>query len=620
MPFRGVAYARASPQGIRCGNNDHDEPKHRPGPVFPSGPGCYQALTPPPPDPTAGSITVKQTLALLDGQFESVAAGVANGRYAFWLGSGISRGRLPDLSGVVEMVLDFLHSRIDPARRGCAHRKALEEAVDLAGLRDDERAGIDFAEPVATWSVRELLVDGLVSRYAELLDIRVQGQPADYLLWEAVDVRTTYPAGAPPDCEHLCLAILAAEGVVSQAVSANWDGLIESAVEEIAGDPDQLLRVVVLAADLREPERRACLLKLHGCALLAARDPTTYRGALVAAQSQITSWPNAAETEVMRSELTGIATTKPTLMIGLSAQDSNIQDLFARAKERMSWGWPEDPPAHVFAGDTLGTKHRSLLKVVYRDHYEEHGAEIEQAPVSAPTHSNCHGTRALRPRRKATCIVEAADAPHLHDADRDGLGDGLRELRDQLAANAEPDRLAFVRAMVRTETRGLSLFEEGVEPPVGTPTYRPLTSEPTDQVAVNPALATSGLRELAAALGLLGCGSADGAWQASIGPTPLGHDGALKVIASSGTQAAVYFAANGKAAVQLEVNGTVEASHDDVVMIHSTGPVVALPRSSRRRFGRTGHGGVRNVDMYDLLKTSGDLDELKRRFRQAAAL
>jgi hypothetical protein len=205
-------------------------------------------------------------------------------------------------------------------------------------------------------------------------------------------------------------------------------------------------------------------------------------------------------------------------------------------------------------------------------------------------------------------------------ADRDALADGLHVLRDRVAECAEPDRLTFVRAVVEAEARALSLFQEGVEPPAGAASYRPLSSETADQIGANPALATNGLREFAAALGLLGRGSSDGVWEVSVGPTPAGHRGALKTVTSSGAETAVFFAANSGAAVQLEVSGSINANADDVVMIHSTKPVSALARSPRGRFGRTGRSGVRHVDMRDLLKTSYTLAELERRFRQDAAL
>ena len=59
-------------------------------------------------------------------------------------------------------------------------------------------------------------------------------------------MRDTYGTLQEPDCEHLCIAILALEGVLGNAVSANWDGLIEAAVAQLAGHPDHVMRVVVL--------------------------------------------------------------------------------------------------------------------------------------------------------------------------------------------------------------------------------------------------------------------------------------------------------------------------------------------------------------------------------------
>jgi hypothetical protein len=52
-----------------------------------------------PGDPSAANITVAETLGLLDGPFTGLAKGVAEGRYALWLGSGISLSRVPGLAG-----------------------------------------------------------------------------------------------------------------------------------------------------------------------------------------------------------------------------------------------------------------------------------------------------------------------------------------------------------------------------------------------------------------------------------------------------------------------------------------------------------------------------------------
>jgi hypothetical protein len=182
--------------------------------------------------PTAATITVREALDLLDGPFSGLAEGVAQRRYAFWLGSGISRARVDDLKQVIARVLTHLRDRIDAGDPTCAYRAALTEALDLAHLSPADRAQIDFGTPIPNWPVIDTVLTNLTREYSRLLDIRVRGHAEpDYLLWEGVDVPATFAAAhASPDCEHLCLAILVLEGVVPDMPTANWDGLIEAAI------------------------------------------------------------------------------------------------------------------------------------------------------------------------------------------------------------------------------------------------------------------------------------------------------------------------------------------------------------------------------------------------------
>jgi hypothetical protein len=156
----------------------------------------------------------------------------ANGRYVLWLGSGISRARVDGLDGVVERVLEFLQERAVREGAGSPHENALAQALDLAELRQPERDRIDLAQPVASRPDVAVLVQSLIGKYSTLLDIHVDGQRTDNLLWEAVDVRDTYARSTDPDCEHLAIAVRVLEGVLTEAPTANWDGLIESARTE----------------------------------------------------------------------------------------------------------------------------------------------------------------------------------------------------------------------------------------------------------------------------------------------------------------------------------------------------------------------------------------------------
>src|ERR1022692_1622598 len=184
---------------------------------------------PAPPTGTAASvITVSQTLELLDGPFSALADAVSRGEYAFWLGSGISRERVDGLDGVLRKVLEYLRVRRAEPR----FDKALKEVLAKAELEESDLAAIDVDVDVAAWPKIDVIIDRLSGRYAAVLDVRVEGEEPDFLLWGAIDVCSLYPRTAPPDCEHLCLAVLGLEGVTPDIASANWDGLIESALDD----------------------------------------------------------------------------------------------------------------------------------------------------------------------------------------------------------------------------------------------------------------------------------------------------------------------------------------------------------------------------------------------------
>jgi hypothetical protein len=568
--------------------------------------------------PTASTISVNQALDLLDNGFAGLAMGVAQGSYAFWLGSGISRNRVDDLKGVVARVLSHLRDRIDPANPDCAYRKALEAAIDLAHISAAERAQIDLAKPIVEWPVVDTVVTNLINAYSRLMDIRLAGQPADYLLWEAVDVPATF-AHADPDCEHLCLGILALEGVLPDIVTPNWDGLIEAALEELTNGADTALRVCVVPEDLRAPLLLTRLLKFHGCAIRAASEPAVYRQLLIARYSQITDWQTDAAYAPMRHQLVDLAARKPTLMIGLSAQDVNIQFLFANARALMQWDWPCDPPAHIFAEDALGQDHLNILRVVYREAYDTNGPAIEASALfrayakAALTALVLHVLCA-----KLRAFVQTVDAPSLSEVERATVAQGVVTLRNRLASGAEPDRLTFIRSLVRRSGQAMALFQQGI-PARARPSYRPLSNAPIHRIPDDPSLVTSGIRELASALGLLGVGDSTGIWTVSTTNPAEPQRGTLRLTSPAG-ETRVFFAANSRSSVQLEISGLVAPDATDAIVVHSTSPVPKMARSPMSAPGRVGHLGLRNVGMTDLLREATGSDHLMRRFREEVVL
>ena len=359
--------------------------------------------------------------------------------------------------------------------------------------------------------------------------------------------------------------------------------------------------------------RPLTLVKFHGCAVRATEDEARYRPALVATRKQITDWVASDDTRVIRQELTQLATTRPTLIVGLSAQDENIQQLFASAANAMRWTWPSDPPPHVIAGGEVGDDHLNILRVVYG---EEQAAEIE-SQVLVPAYAKAFLTALVLAvlRRKLCAYLAAAGAPALSDDDTAQLAEGLTALASRLADSADPDRLAFVQQLAAGQGRALAVFRDPTAPATpGPAAFRPLGRLPPERVKTDPGLATGGMPELAAAAALLGRGAEAGTWS-------LDARGAAPVTVRGGHgEADVFFAANARAATGLVATGLVDPAAASTVIIHSTEPVARAARSPRGRYGRTGRSGMREVDMCELLQTCADVAALEDGFRQAAGL
>jgi len=566
----------------------------------------------------ADAISVLETLHLLDHEHTTFAEGVAEGRYAFWLGSGVSRGVVPGLDGVMQKVLEHLKARIDDGDPDGRFHDAFTEVLRIAQLTEVEQRRLDTDQPVSDWVDRKLIIKRLAEHYAKVLKIRVAGEDPDYLLWDAADVRETYGAPQSPDAEHFCLAILGMEGAMRDMVSANWDGLVEAAFEELDGGAATYLSVAVHGEDLREPRLRVRLLKFHGCAVRAKRDPATYRGTLVARSPQITSWAVASYAAAMRNEITNLATTTPTLMVGLSAQDTDIQAMFASATATLQWTWPGPLPALVFAEDQLGDDQLDILEIAYGTDFDNHRNEIaNEALVRAFAKPLLVALVLDVLARKARTLIAKVDAPHLAEGDLGLLADGIGELRDLSGGAAGAGSADFVRGFIEKVGRFASLFQHGTEP--GAPrTYRPLTMGPVSQLAVDPSLPTNGVREMAAALGLLGCGVRANGWRVAQDATATGAHGALRI--SGRRERAVFFAATNAAAIELRRNGTVPATDRSAIVVHSDDPGEAQRRSPSGPPGRTGVTNVLDVRMREMLREATSFRDLERRFRLATGL
>jgi hypothetical protein len=564
--------------------------------------------------PTAAEITLRQTLQLLDGPFASFAAAVCEDGYAFWLGSGISLGRVEGLKMLIPRVLDHLQRRVQAGDPDCRFRHLLSEVFTLAALTDPERASINVEQPINSWPPLLIIVERLTTNYARFLDLAPGGEEPDYLIWEAVDVRATYASPAiEPDTEHLCLALLVLEGVVSDMPSANWDGLIERAIDTVAPGQAPLL-VCVIGEDLRLPARQATLYKFHGCAVRACDNANLYRPRLIGRASQINAWSADEENRPVFNRLVDLATTKRTLMLGLSAQDGNIQGVFAAARASMEWLWPIDPPAYAFSEDQLGFDQRSLLQIVYREGYTV--ATRDNIFAGALVRAYAKPLLAALVLRvifaKLECLLALVPC-NLSDPERLLLAGGLRRLRDDIADAAQPPTAAMVGAAVKHLARFMALFHEG-DATGGAIPYRSITPRAIQHLAADPTITTAGMRELAVAVALIGTGISEGHWSMETVDPADPTEGACRLV-SGGRASKFLVVANSSAAMRLKLNGHVR-DDDDAIIVHGLEIAPTMPRSPSPRRGRTGAPGIREVSVAGLLADETTASELMQRFRE----
>ena len=568
----------------------------------------------PPNQSNAATVTVQEALQLLDVSHADLAKGVSRGEYAFWLGSGISRGRVVGLNGVLRKVIEFLRTRIDLANADCSFRTALSDVLSKAALSAAELARVDYAVDSQQWPDIDTILVRLAEKYSTVLEVSVQGHPtADYLLWEGTDFRQTF-AHQGPDAEHLCIAVLAAEGVATELVSANWDGLLEAAAQEL-GLGTEIFRVCVTGTDFRGPAAAARLLKFHGCALRAIEDEAQYRPLLIARWSQIVNWALNNAFTAMRTEVVSVATNKRTLMIGMSAQDTNIQNLFLLARQQTPWAWDANPPAHIFATNEIGDGQRTILRASYGDP----DFDANQAAIVARSCFRAYGKSLLCALMlnlisdKLCMLLERAQMPVRQPNELEDLYGGIRHLRDAAGGAAHADVLSFVRAFVRHVARAKSILQEGRPSPENPVRYRPITDRPSHYIPGDPNISGTGQIEAANALALLGLGMRDGHWELTAGDIADPSSGVLRA-RSRLREARLMFAAHDNADLRLFETGAYAEDDNDVIILHSMDPRERQTRSPSRRLPG-GHVGTRHVAVGKLARECRSLDDLRTLFR-----
>ena len=565
--------------------------------------------------------TVAEVLACFDGEFAEVAAAFARGEYLLWLGSGISRGVVPGVPKLLTQMLEFLRANVEVSDPGCRFKKALEEVLDVAGVPAATRALVDATKPVDEWRELDDIVGRLVDKYSDVLDVQVQGEAEDFLVWTGLDVPRTY--GAPelaPDVEHLCVALLMLEGVVRSAPTTNWDGLVEAAIDRIAEDPTGVLNVIVQAVDFRQPDRQSELVKFHGCAVRALANEDEYRPLLIARRSQISGWTARTENQFMKNRLEHLFGSRPAFIVGLSAQDANIHTMLHEASRDLARAWPTSPPAVVFAEQQLHYHHRHVMKATYGDTYAANADEIsESALLGAYAQPTLLALVLFTLADKLCALVGCVPDWALPIGEIDRVRSGIRALRDALGGVADGDPRSFVDGVVSGAALMLSVFRSGRAPNSADVRYQPISNTPITTALAGPDFPGSALGRLAVAVSLLGRGVGEGSWSLEVGTAAHPSEGVMRVV--TGPQVSrVFVVRDARAFTQLEVDGVVDPDDEGILVLQAEAARRPTTRAPRARYGRTGSGGVRHVDLEGLCATVSMADELFEAFRLEGAL
>lgn len=566
--------------------------------------------------PDAGSISVLETLELLDDHFPHFAQGVADGRYAFWLGSGISRSRFPMLGELVIKVLEYLRSRIDKQNCECPYAEALGRAFNIAALNDEERDHIDFEKSVADWRIAGILQQRLTNQYAQFLNIDVDGEADDVLVWEGIDVVGTYAnPNVEPSTEHFALAALIKEGMVSEIASANWDGLVEQAVEATNAGACAI-DVCVRSEDLQECEFRTKLLKFHGCAVRAAQNSEKYRQYIVGRQVQIDTWRDEPRNQGVVQHLVTTIMENPTLMLGLSAQDFNIRGLFSQAQNQLAWNWPGERPACVFSNNDIGEDQRAPLGNVFRDHYSgQTRGEIQKKVLVRSYASQLLPALLLYGLARKLARISLMQSVSISEELREWIESKILDLRDSIAASCNEDTLNFVLSLMRQITKCNNLLNEG-QLPDDLGKYEPITETSVRNIEGSQIIKNSGLPEAAVAAAIIGAGSANDFWK--IATTPENGVGMGMIALRQGDRSTpLYIVADSSAEHYLYASGHLQDTQDAIV-VHAKPVYDRLQRSPTRSFARASTNRIRRTSIRTILDDAISGEGLTDRFRLEA--
>jgi hypothetical protein len=339
---------------------------------------------------------------------------------------------------------------------------------------------------------------------------------------------------------------------------------------------------------------------------------------LVARSGQIQSWINSPTFKLVREQLEAVIQRSRAILIGLSAQDVNIKNLFSKVGAIQGWKWNDNPTPIVISAETLGQDQKDLLAVAYEGQYDANRDQIcEAARVRAYSKPLLLAILLSVLTEKLKVLVSDVTAPNLNGAGHAKLEAGLVFVRDTIAEAGNAKRLDLAVSIAAGLARVRYQLSDGLSK-AGVQPYYSLDSHAAHLMKAKQSLASTGLREAAAALGLIGLDAQAGNWTLKYDDPKSVKSGPLR-LASGGTEARVVFAANDDTINTLLGEGVFTEDDGDVIIICSKNVTPPQQRNPGGAY-RDGSVGPRYVSLGTMLKDAADLDDLRDAFRKKVSV
>jgi hypothetical protein len=320
---------------------------------------------------------------------------------------------------------------------------------------------------------------------------------------------------------------------------------------------------------------------------------------------------------LMRKHLEVLYTDRPTLMIGLSAQDANLQTVFANAIQDLARPWPAPAPALVLSEEELQPYHRNLLKLTYGPNHQSNAIAIAKSALLGTYGKSTLLALVLVSLTEKFAFLLGHVLGSTWDAkDIQRLRADLLGLRDKAAYRADKDRRAFLARFIDVVDLTLTIFRTGRAPTVGRRRYEPLSDRPVTQAIHSSDFPAQAFGWLAVALALVGRGQTSGHWSVFPGDSKAPGDGVLRLVTDQ-RDAQVFFVKDSATLTVLELENSVDDSDGNVLIIVADEEPPASARSPRPRFGRNGKTRAGRFSIATSIADVASADELFEAFKLA---